>query len=371
MCQSSERAKTVVSSYSVHGLASFEVDGAGSLFDYLRYQYKLLESSAGDGALCFKDNKDKAPSYDIVETYSGVHGKYFKDHSGGFIFKYNNADVIFDGALPLFDQVQIGFDPDFNKQKASVICELFFRLALIEVDTALVHCAAVEKNGRAILFPACKGMGKTAAALKMTQAGYSFMSDDRVWLNKDAVVLSYPRYIVLKFNNIKYFKAFVGGLNILTNSLYLKVSSLFDVDRVPLIGKAFRRVFKYPSKYFYVEEIYPDVSVTDKCKAGLAVEISRAESLAENDLFNSSSEMVSTSAVGVCNLEWNLFLLELASVHDVLFSDGPSWLDELHCLMDKEADVIQKAFYLLDCYNIRVPMEDVDYEDFVHKVSCL
>lgn len=69
-------------------------------------------------------------------------------------------------------------------------------------DRCFIHAGAVAKNGKAILFPASGGVGKTRSVLELLKKGYWYLSDD--WLiigNKKAYI--YPKSLHIFDYNLK------------------------------------------------------------------------------------------------------------------------------------------------------------------------
>ena len=59
-------------------------------------------------------------------------------------------------------------------------------------DKCFLHCGAVEKDGKAIIFPAEGGVGKTTMAIYLVSRGYNYLSDDWLVAGKDGK--AYPFY---------------------------------------------------------------------------------------------------------------------------------------------------------------------------------
>ncbi|MCY2931145.1 MAG: hypothetical protein NTV86_16975 [Planctomycetota bacterium] len=65
-------------------------------------------------------------------------------------------------------------------------------LTLLERRSTLVHCSAIEKNGRAILFPAVGGVGKTSIMCRYVADGWRYLADDMCVLAPDGAVAVHP-----------------------------------------------------------------------------------------------------------------------------------------------------------------------------------
>jgi hypothetical protein len=72
------------------------------------------------------------------------------------------------------------------------------QLVMLQSHATFVHCAAVEKDGEAILFPSWGGVGKTAIATSFVRDdGWKLMGDDLVLLSQDRTCLPFPKSMVL------------------------------------------------------------------------------------------------------------------------------------------------------------------------------
>ena len=68
---------------------------------------------------------------------------------------------------------------------------LYYTEPLIQwPDKILLHAGAVEKDGKAYLFPASGGVGKTAMVTELSKRGYKYLADDWVIVGTDG--MAYP-----------------------------------------------------------------------------------------------------------------------------------------------------------------------------------
>lgn len=72
-------------------------------------------------------------------------------------------------------------------------------ITMLSADMTFAHCAAMEKDGKALFMPARGGVGKTATVVKMVQEhGWRLMGDDLVVLDKaSGVMYAYPKMFVI------------------------------------------------------------------------------------------------------------------------------------------------------------------------------
>jgi len=72
------------------------------------------------------------------------------------------------------------------------------QLTLLAAGATLVHCAAIEKDGAALIFPSWGGTGKTALITEfITNKGWRLLGDDLVILMPDGTCYGFPKHMVL------------------------------------------------------------------------------------------------------------------------------------------------------------------------------
>ena len=123
------------------------------------------------------------------------------------------------------------------------------RFVLNRKGYSAIHAAAVAKDGRAYLFPAQSGAGKTTTATYFTREGFSFMGDDFVILRDGCVfswltplnIFAYNLSSVIKANMSSWDKAIVKLKNALYKATfgYVKIfSKLNPVSIFPTTEKS-------------------------------------------------------------------------------------------------------------------------------------
>jgi hypothetical protein len=82
------------------------------------------------------------------------------------------------------------------------------QLALMREGASLAHCSAIEKDGKAILFPAWGGVGKTSIMSRYLDDGWRFISDDSCVIRNDGTAYTHP----LPLHIYKYHEKQSGSL---------------------------------------------------------------------------------------------------------------------------------------------------------------
>lgn len=81
---------------------------------------------------------------------------------------------------------------------------LYYTEPLIQwPDKVLLHAGAVEKDGKAYLFPAAGGVGKTAMVTELSKRGYRYLADDWVIVDKDGMAYPFYKNIHIMDYNLK------------------------------------------------------------------------------------------------------------------------------------------------------------------------
>ncbi len=82
------------------------------------------------------------------------------------------------------------------------------QLALINHGATFCHSSAIERDGQAILFPACGGVGKTSLMSRYVEQGWNFLADDLCTLDARGRATIHP----LPMHIYKYHEMQAAGL---------------------------------------------------------------------------------------------------------------------------------------------------------------
>lgn len=359
--------------YFLHHKLYFSIEGDGPLFDYLTYQHQYF----------LVNRPDACPSSFLLKVVNSLEKKSdaklkngnesFSVDSKGQTFSWTvgNSQVSLDGAQSLIEQFCLSFESGFNRMKANLLCELIWRLKLVEHDTTLVHAACVSRNDKTILLPAWKSMGKTAVCLKLVEAGYGFMADDRIWLSATGEVFAYPRYVVIKDSNLAFFPDFTTAFRKVKQHFLLFVEKTHLIRRASLLQRLKRMLI--PAKYFYIDELYPDSEIVKTSVLTDVIGVMKLDKVQEPILHSDKSDALAAASWLTGNVEWNYPLLTLAAAHDLLCPDGPSWMSEIQQLMKRERQIIEGAFARAKCSKLCLPVRDelVDWQLITSRLNDL
>lgn len=125
----------------------------------------------------------------------------------------------------------------------------------------MLHASGIKKNAVAELFLGPQGSGKTLHALDKIAQKYSFLSDEYIFINKDAKCLSFPRAINFKrFHNNHYKFAFNYFWN--NKDLFFKIKFFIKAFIKLILLKSNWR----PMIRLRVGKVYPKVKIIKKTK---------------------------------------------------------------------------------------------------------
>lgn len=219
--------------YSVHNLLSIDIaSGLENSNRFLDFLETVTETNPENGKAA-KIIITKVRSFDLSR-----HREY--------------ADGIFISPLSLIDlkygiEVSAQGDTIYLKTKFRFIEWLIYciQLSLLKIDATLIHGAAVSKNGQAILFPSWGGVGKTAILnVFVKKHGYKVLGDDLFILNKEGIVLPFPKAMVLyPYHRNLFPEIFRGSAVMVPIALNKLVSKL--VPKVKKLLSPFPRLMNY------------------------------------------------------------------------------------------------------------------------------
>lgn len=353
---------------------NFSLQGKGCLYSYLVFQYEYFKSSV-DFKLCVDFKIICDSSFTINKTFCKVvkdkNVSYKITDCGEFFWFIGDEFVYMDGGDSLSKISKIQFSENFPKMQASMIIDSIMRFRLGRFDISLVHAAAVSKNGKGVLIPAWKGMGKTALTIKLLKSGYEYLADDRVWVSSRGSIYSYPRYVVLKDSNYHYFPDFMT-LIIRVKYRLTKAISLVEwrFSGANLLRKVLYRVFKVKARHFHVQKLLPDIVVASRANLNFTFILYR-ESVEEPSIQPQEASSVLMAIDSINNYEWDTDLLKLCAARDLLLNSHASWKKEFFQLLNNDKVSLDKAFCTSMCFKAVVPKNPVenDFDEIVERMD--
>lgn len=173
-----------MNTYNIHNLVSIEIDdnleNTNRIYDFLNYLNKSGVKSKN------KISINKVNSFNISNHREYADGVYISSESLIDV-KYGIEIILKENEIVL-------------NTKFRFIEWLMYsiQIALLRVDSVLIHGAAVSKNTKATLFPSWGGVGKTAILNDFVKKyNYKVIGDDLFILNSLGEIFSFPKPMVL------------------------------------------------------------------------------------------------------------------------------------------------------------------------------
>lgn len=114
-----------------------------------------------------------------------------------------------------------------TKQEVNEWLLIMIQILLLKNGYSLIHAAAVEKDGNALIMPSWGGVGKTASVAKLVKKGYKLLGDDLNIVSNTGEVYGFPKKFVLYFYHKdlfpEVFEKKSPKCNSLLNKFYTKI----------------------------------------------------------------------------------------------------------------------------------------------------
>lgn len=276
----------MILNYSIHDLFKFKVISSHKRFlDYIEKEFSFFKTkniTNPDLIIFIDDFKPQLKNTTVInhKYYIRKNFLYCKDS-----YKVVKWKVQIDGIEEKKTVVRF-FGNFFSKSfLVSYVIEPLMRFKLEKKGYSFIHSSAISNGKNAILFAACKGVGKTSTILNLVNKGFLYMSDDFTILSNKGIVYSYPTTIHMFGYNVKqcpfiYEKLFLKDkLNMKMKDSIFKLSlnyaslplniNVKDVFSESEIGKSYplkELIFfvKSTDKKIKIEKNYDKRSVADQ-----------------------------------------------------------------------------------------------------------
>lgn len=216
------------------------------------------------------------------------------------------------------------------------------QLALLRKGASLAHCSAIEKNGRAVIFPAWGGVGKTSIMSRFLDEGWRFVSDDSCVVCDDGTVFTHP----LPMHIYKYHEKQSSGLVV----QMLENSSLTD----RLLWRVLS-LFKKPDKlvrWIPPVKVFGHEKLRDSGNISKVVHLHRVEGLA-----NFRVEQVKPA--DIAKIMTSTIIDEINGLADIAIAANSvqttSMVPDISQVYEKIAGIYSKAFSSAFCYMVTLP----------------
>ena len=188
-------------------------------------------------------------------------GFYYDSSDKTFYYKKSNNFLSYNLKYYYKDKIFINIENDFNLWIFLYAIENTLYFLTSRKKICMLHGGAVSKKDKTHIILGPQGSGKTFFVLKKINEGYSFLSDEYIFVNKDANCLSFPRPVNFKFYHKNFYKkAFKYYWN---NLKFLSKLKLIFKETLKTL---FLRSRWQPMIRLRINKVYPKVLVINKAK---------------------------------------------------------------------------------------------------------
>lgn len=335
--------------FSLHDEAALSLTGPGPIADQLRRIYEKFPTTTRTPDLRIEVGAIKEAQGPVLGS---PNNGYARDD--GFLITYGDRRAKFDE-----DWRTLRTEPGFSTALTITLAEgeLRKKLATLDPATAMVHASAVEYEGETILFPAWKGSGKTNTLLTFLEAGANHIADDRLWLDAQGTVRSYPTPLHLHRCNLRSFPDLDPGFSTRRARLSERVTEKTrrSNSRLARATAVLNDALVTQTAWAQVGESFPDVAQRHEAEIDRIV-LLQATTATEPSREKLSTESFSTAMAAIHEDEWNRDLDRIHRGFDTLF-DGRKTA-ELDALRERERYAISEAAHNAPLYRLSVPRRD-------------
>ena len=221
--------------YNIHGYILAVSGQAIPIFDRELKEFKI---------------KKKTPDLYIIETQEKNLPIQLRGSSKGIFLPFDNSKIA---------RYESGADPSW----LFGLIQNFIRWK----DKTYLHCGAVSKDNKAVLFPASEDVGKTRTTLYLTSHGYDYLNDEWLILGQDGIAYPYLKSIHLFDYNLKdknLAKKVLGNKRIFYNLIYSVLRLIPKLISHRYVKFACDRI--KPQFSVRIDQIYPKIKFSKPSK---------------------------------------------------------------------------------------------------------
>lgn len=200
-----------------------ELSGSGEVYNNISKELSGFPETKEDAEVCFTINTKKLEVPPDVTVASDIfyNARYFalkstplKFEIKGRIFEKEPLEVNVYPAIPrkrtfrtrerFRDWNFFTIEETLAKNFVYNIFDFVMELKLLVNSSSFIHASSLEKDGKAILFVAAGGIGKTSIMMQMLKKeGWKYLADDLSIIDSNGRVYFNPKYIQIYPYNIK------------------------------------------------------------------------------------------------------------------------------------------------------------------------
>ncbi len=192
-------------------------------------------------------------------------------YDNGCFYIIEENTILFFPIKDLFaPKIHIKAEKNVSHVRILFAIEKVIMIRAVEMGYPMLHAVCLEENGVINAYSGLQGAGKTVLALQKLQKGAKFLADDKIFVNKNAKVYSYPRGITVhRHLGEQYYKLrFNDGVSksikkeIWFFGLLRCVRAIFFVNKT--LRRKINRAIKGPGNVrASVKRIFPDTEIVD------------------------------------------------------------------------------------------------------------
>lgn len=215
-------------------------------------------------------------------------------------------------------------------------------LVLLKKQSSLAHCSAVEKGGRAVLFPAWGGVGKTGIMSRYINDGWKFLSDDSCVIAADGTAYIHPLPMhIYKYHEIQsseLVKKMLSQATAFDKLLWRFLSQIKKSDKLV--------------RWVSADKVFGKEKISTQGKISAVIHMHRRMQCDTFKLKSVDSHEVAKLMASTILDEIN----NLANVSIAVHSCHPiDFIPDLMHLHGNVIDIYSDAFAKASCYTIAIP----------------
>ncbi len=317
--------------YDLNNLVSIRLEEG--LLPSINGQYSYWKSEGQRDAHDLIIAKGAVRSTNLIRAsndYSFFDGGFVRQEQRGQI-EYQPGKITIDGFV------------DESRVEAKFIMPSINQI-LLKKGWCLAHASAVVYQGKAILFPAMGGTGKTSIMLEFLSRGADYMGDDHIMVSEHGNMALFPRWIHMMEYNWSLFPELFGRAfpDIGEKRRQEKKLRKYRMGlRIKGGNPATRYLKNYYTSYYYYdariqpEMMFPDSKIVLRSKVKSAYFLERSDS--SQMIIDSSPSRMARLTVGSSEMERVLFpaLCHLAGIDSLDYSHSidcmKGFFEQAHC----------------------------------------
>ena len=231
-------------------------DYENPLTNFIRDEYSFCKY---DGAKnCKLENKFHIEIIEdkISENSVKIRNPIILDNQGLAITDFSGSLARIDFENLGTSPYQITCDKDFDQYFFASLLEYIIYLEFVHLGYSFCHASSFVFEGKTILCPAWRNVGKTNLLLSFLKDGAQYLSDDWILINRKGSLLSLPKRINLLYYNYLPNIDLINSFNPELSAFAEKVLKIIHKKEFNYTGLSNNQLKKLLKKRFHFEEVF-------------------------------------------------------------------------------------------------------------------